>query len=256
MSRIKYLVILLLLILPRPVLGSIAFVTAVDGGNNGGSTTSLTFAIDVGSGSDRGLVVGIIGDTGVGNDDISSVTFNGDAMSFASKVLAPSAADGRWTYIYVLSNPDSGSHNVVITAGSSHYLLGLASAYTGVYQSDTMDGSNTNTLGLGVSPNILTTSVTTTADNCWGILIRSGFTGSSVGPTASSGSTIRTTDAALHYFSMFDSNGPQTPAGALGMSTIVLASTLNGSGQVQITWAPAGSAPASIHTFGSLGVGK
>ena len=62
----------------------ITYDNSVDGGNNGGSTTSLTYSYTVGSGPNRLLVVNLIGDTSA--DDISSVTYAGTAMTLLGKV--------------------------------------------------------------------------------------------------------------------------------------------------------------------------
>ena len=82
----------------------ITYDNSVDGGNNGGSTASLTYSYTVGSGSNRLLVVNLIGDTSA--DDISSVTYGGTAMTLVGKVQAPS---NNWQYLYYLLNPSSGS---------------------------------------------------------------------------------------------------------------------------------------------------
>ncbi len=251
----RYLVIALLLIAVKSE-AQIAFVTAVDGGNNGGSTTSLTFSIDVGSGSDRGLAVGLTGGTGVEGDDISSVTFNGVGMTLVNKVLGPGSGGGagRWVYLYALHAPSTGSHSVVVTAGSSHYLIATATAYTGVFQSSTLDASATGTTS--AATDTVTTAVTSVTDNAWMIAVRNAYA-SGAFPTAGTGSTRREYDHALGANGIFDSNGVIHPAGSYSMSTTYGSTTLIGNAQVQAAWAPAsGSPPASIHTLGSLGVGK
>src|SRR5208283_5259003 len=94
------------------------FDNAADGGNNGGSTTSLTYSYTVGTNSNRLLLVNLIGDPSA--DDISSATYAGASMTLITKVRTPA---GRWHYLYYLLGPTSGTNNVVITAASSHYLI-------------------------------------------------------------------------------------------------------------------------------------
>ena len=80
----------------------VTYDNAVDGGNNGGSTASLTYPYTVGSGGNRLLIVNLIGDNVA--DDISSVTYAGTAMTLIGKVQAPS--NNNWQYLYSSSlNP-------------------------------------------------------------------------------------------------------------------------------------------------------
>ena len=82
------------------------FDNAADGGNNGGSTTSLTYSYTVGTNSNRLLLVNLMGDVSV--DDISSVTYAGVPMTLVNKVQTPS---DRWHYLYYLLSPSSGTNN-------------------------------------------------------------------------------------------------------------------------------------------------
>ncbi len=63
------------------------FDNAADGGNNGGSTTSLTYSYTVGTNSNRLLLVNLVGDPSA--DDISSVTYAGAPMTLITKVQTP-----------------------------------------------------------------------------------------------------------------------------------------------------------------------
>ena len=58
------------------------FDNAADGGNNGGSTTSLIYSYTVGTNSNRLLLVNLIGDLSA--DDISSVTYAGAPINYSS----------------------------------------------------------------------------------------------------------------------------------------------------------------------------
>lgn len=193
---------------------AIAFVASADGGNNGGSTNSLTFSYTCGSGSNRLLIVVITGDYAA-HDDITGVTYNSVAMTLAVKKIA-SGSTTRNVYIYYLLNPASGSHSVAISSTANHYLLAGAADYTGVLQSGQPDATATNDSVSNATT--LTTSITTVADNAWPILAESGYQNNTA-PTAGSGSTRRTFDATFGTWGIFDSNSAVHPAGAYSMTT-------------------------------------
>ncbi len=217
---------------------AIAFVTAVDGTNNGGITSSLTFSHTCGSGSDRLLVVVVWGDLSSNADQISGVTYNGVAMTRVDEI---NVTDGRWNYLYYLLNPSSGANNVVISSGGTHYIGGLAGDYTGVAQSGQPDATDTDSSQAGSSA---TASVTTTADNCW--LICAGYMNSAL--QAGTGATSRVEAAAFDNGGLFDSNGPITPAGAASLEVESVNPGTAGS-IVGAAFAPAGAAAT---TYGRL----
>ncbi len=194
---------------------AIAFVAGADLTDNGGTTNSLTHAYTCGSGSNRLLVVGFLGDSIGGNDDITGVTYASIAMTLAVKKTT--GGTNRLQYIYYLLNPASGSNNVVISCTNNHYLIAVAADYTGVKQSGQPDATNTNISGTA-GATTLTTSVTTVADNSWAILLESSYQG---GPaaTAGTGATFRIAGAAFGEPSIFDSNGAVHPAGSYSMTT-------------------------------------
>jgi hypothetical protein len=107
----------------------ITYDNSIDGGNNGGTTNSMTYSYTIGSGSNRLLIVNLIGDTSA--DDISSVTYAGIPMTLIGKIQAPS---NNWQYLYYLLSPASGSNNIAIAAGSSHYLISQAASWYNVKQ--------------------------------------------------------------------------------------------------------------------------
>lgn len=186
-----------------------SYVGSADLGNNGGTTSSLTASYTVGSGANRLLVVLFNGDlTNGGVDDCSGVTFNGSSMTLARKSTQNS--NGRIKYFYYLASPASGSHNVVITCSSNHYILALAADYQGF--AGTLDNTVINT-----TPN--TTSLTTTltvAANTWAILLEDNYGAAT--PAAGSGATFRIVGAAFKQPAIFDSNGTLS-AGSYSMTT-------------------------------------
>jgi hypothetical protein len=240
---------------------AIAFDAATDGGNNGGATESLTWSHTTSAGSDRLLVVSITGDTVPGADNISSVAYNGDALTLVAK-----RTDGvRYFYLYYLLNPDSGANNVVITlpASGGHFLLAGSATYTGVAQSGQPDASSSTHSGTDADGS-LTHSVTTVADNCWVILSAHGYDGSNGAPTAGSGSTRRTFEASFGTWGLFDTNGVVTPAGSKSMtwtypatggdmSSIMASFSPAGGGGGGSTPSPAAGALSLAGTTGSLG---
>src|SRR3990167_2459958 len=114
--------------------------------------TTLTFAYDVGSSTNRVLLVAVVvnGPT----TELAGVTYNGDAMT-----LKISKGDNCCaTAIYSLDDPDVGSNNVVITVNSSIIILGTAVSYD-----DAGTVTTTQSAGSPDSPPAL--SITTTANN-------------------------------------------------------------------------------------------
>ncbi len=185
---------------------AIAFVGAADLGNNGGGD-DLTVAYTVGGGSDRLLVVGVVGDTG--SDLISGVTYNGTAMT-----LADSFAPGnRYSYLFYLLNPSTGSNNVVVTNSSNCYILAQAADYSGVGSFDAK--IEAQTAGTATTK---TTSLTTIAADCWIILYEHGYDAVSTSPTAGTGATRRVNEAAFGLGGLFDTNGTVS-AGSNSMQT-------------------------------------
>ena len=205
----------------------ITYDNSKDGGNNGGTTASLTYSYKVGTGANRLLVVNLIGDTSP--DDISSVTYAGTPLTLVKKVQSPS---NNWQYVYYLLNPASGTNNVVITAGSVHYLISQAASWFNVKQSAQPDAVTTNTAP--ATNTSITTSLTTVAP---GSLVVQGVW--SYGHlTAGPGSAQIITDAALDGAGIFVSGqSPVTPAGNVSMTTISDGTT--SSGAIMVSFAPA-----------------
>lgn len=205
-----------------------------DGGNNSGASGSLTFAVNVGAGSDRILFVGFAGAKGNESlDDVTGVTYAGAAMTLVGKRVT-AASDLRNCYLYVLVNPASGTNNVVISCSNTHYLLGGAVSYTGAAQSGQPDATNTNST-TGTS---LTTSVTTVANNCWTVLVNTGFASSNA-PAEGTGSTRRTYEGSFGAWGLFDSNAVITPAGSYSMQTTYPAAG-DGINHVMASFSPSG----------------
>src|SRR4051812_27546365 len=115
----RRLLLIAFLLVAAPAQAQIAFDAATDGGTNGGSG-NLTFAHTVGAGTNRALVLCIQGNNGV--DSITSVTYNGVSMTMNSSFFT--GFINRRTSVWILMNPDSGTHNIVITISAVQYLWG------------------------------------------------------------------------------------------------------------------------------------
>lgn len=188
---------------------AIAFDNATDSGNNGNTpSSSLTFSHTT-SGNNRILFVGIgVRNDGAAGDRISGVTYNGVAMTRVDKVLDANAS----CWLYLLVNPASGSHNVVVTCTTSVQVVAGAVSYTGCRVSSQPDSSNKGS-GSGVTS--LTLSTTTVQDNVWAAMVvsTSGFNATS-GGTA----TVRVQSTSNSGYAIGDSNAALTPPGSKSLS--------------------------------------
>lgn len=203
--------------------------------------TSITWAHTV-TGSDTMGFAGAA-EGGTSSDLLTGITWNGSAMTAAGtgKVQVPADA---WVYLYYVVAPTTG--NIVASfSGTVTDAYGYGASYTGAKQTGQPDGSTTNT---GSTINSLTTSVTTTADNSWGVLI-GGSSNYTLG--ADTGYTERQASGATGGIgSTFgDSNGPKTPAGSLSLAIKRNLGNTN-IGAVMATFSPSGggAAPAQVHS--------
>lgn len=182
---------------------AITFDNAAAGGLTGSS--SHTFSFTVGSGSDRFLVVYTL--IGSSSDTLTSVTYNGVAMTLIAKVQE---ASGNWNYLHGLAAPASGAHDVVGTASAATAVIMAATAYAGV---GSVDASATNTSASVASAGTFTLTVTTGVANCWTVGAARAET--SLAPTASTGWTFRA-DASSGSYLVGDS-GADLSAGSNSM---------------------------------------
>lgn len=146
-----------LLLLNNSALAAIAY----DASNSGAVAyyspdSSITFSLTVGSGTDRYLIVAGGNDDG-GGVTCSSATYNGVSMTEAVE-----AGTGAHACLYYLLNPDSGTHNVVVTmSGSADISMGAVS-FTGADQAAPDDSDYEET-----SSTTTTVNLTSTVDNSW-----------------------------------------------------------------------------------------
>jgi hypothetical protein len=205
----------------------IAYDNAADGGNNSGTTASLSYSYTVGSGANRLLLVNLIGDTSA--DDIQSVTYGGAQMTLIGKLRAPS---NNWQYLYYLLNPSSGANHIIVTAGSSHYLISEAASWYNVKQTSQPDASSTNTAAVAATS--VTTSLTTVAAGS--LVVQGLWSYGHMG--AGTGAVPIIIDAAIGGAGIFASGGsPVSPAGNVNMTTI--SDGTQSTGVIMASFAPA-----------------
>ena len=207
-------VLILLLVLTIPCLGAIAYDSSVDLGNNGGSTNSLSGLFNNVAGTT--MAVCLVGDSFGGNDDITGITYNGASLSFVDKIVSGVTSPNRFVYLYVLNNPSTGSHSVLINATNSHYLIAGAASWSGTATAGQPD-VHTPSISTAASSSYAS-SLTTSANNSWVALCEGGYDGGTA-PVAGTGSTRRTYDATFGIWGIFDSNSDVTPAGSYSMTT-------------------------------------
>lgn len=202
--------------------------------------TSLTYSHTC-TGSDLILLVGVRGTST--NGSITGVTYNGVAMTEVTRVLE--TGGNIYIYLFYLIAPATGANDIVISSSSSALITGVSASFTGVKQSGQPDAFDTNS---GASP--LTTSLTSVADNCWGIMLAQDNNGT---VTAGTGSTSIVQDNfnALELFRY--SSNPITPAGNFSMQ--VTGSNTYATIIVSIAPVAAGGTVTPISTLALLGVG-
>lgn len=135
-------------------------------GSSNGSGTSVSFAVNVGSGTDRYLIVAVNDQGSGGSSAVTGVTYNSVSMT---KVLGPTKFgptpnNADFLTTWVLHNPSSGSNNVVITNSASTATFNNYFVMNGAIQSSTVNASDAFEGDVATSSH--SRSVTTTVDGC------------------------------------------------------------------------------------------
>ena len=162
------------------------------------ASTSITKAHTT-SGSNRLLFCAIrLRDSS--GDAVTGGTYNGTALTR----LATNANTNHRNYLYYLIAPDTGTHDLVMSAGASVNFEIVVATYTGVSQTSFPDDSANS---LNNSTNTISDTVTTTIDNAWVV----GFgTHPSAPPTVGEGGM--TSRGSIFGVNLADS-GPVATAG-------------------------------------------
>jgi hypothetical protein len=199
--------------------GAIAFNAAADLGNVN-PDTSLTQSYTVGSGTNRLLIVNVIGDVVSGSDDCSGgsngVTYNGTSMTLRQKNTTPGNSTDRFLYLFELLAPSSGPNDVVVTCGSSHFIAAEAADYSGVVADDAVGQAST------ASATSLTIPITTVATSSWVVATIVADYALATSYQSCCGSTVamtqRVIDPAYHVYGILDSAGTVSP----GSQSVIL----------------------------------
>lgn len=199
------------------------------------AATSLTYAHTC-TGTDRALFVAIL----LNNtpDDVTSVTYNGVAMTQVATYLANSQY--RY-YLYVLANPASGSNNVVINTGVARNIFSCANSYTGVDQTNPTEGSPSSTHTNATTSQ--SRSITTITDNAW-VVSTTHAHSTPANTSAGSGTTSRFTGNSLDYAGFVDSGAAVTPAGSKTLN--LSSSTSQTLGMIAVAVKPASAGGVTV----------
>jgi hypothetical protein len=120
------------------------------------NATTLTFAHTV-SGSDRVLLVAVQWYSTQAVRSVSSVTYNGTAMTLVSSSQIDNGAN-RFLALYYLIAPSTGTNNVVITlSGTDDLFFGGSVSFTGADQTSPLGTAVTNS-GSSTTPSVTLSS--------------------------------------------------------------------------------------------------
>jgi prepilin-type N-terminal cleavage/methylation domain-containing protein len=138
---------------PQPAYAAIT-MSYPPSSKSGGLVRSLTWSHTVGAGSDRILVVGVSTRGGLGWDQVNSVTYNGISLT---RVGSDTTLDCHgYTHrveIWYLVAPPTGTYNVVITTAGNADIVGGATSWIGVNQTNPV-GTFFSTPGTSLTPTI------------------------------------------------------------------------------------------------------
>lgn len=204
-ARHVALVFVLVLGMAVDVSAAIATNTVTsNGASNGGSTNTVSWSFNaVGEGcANCALLVQVEGSNVV--DDVTGATYNGVAMTLIDK----GTVGFRYTYVFGLQNPASGSNTVQVTASSTHLLIGVAISYSGV------GGFGASSVTTGASP--LTGNLTTTQANSW---VYAGVLSEFVpGWSGVTNATFRVQSSVTAAVAIFDNNAAVVSPGSYSMT--------------------------------------
>lgn len=160
-----------------------------------GPSTTITNSITLVTGVRPVMIVAGNGHTA--SDAITSITWNGVALTKV-QVQAPTGSNDRYIYIFVLVNPDSGTHNLVINNSTSAYFFGYVAVYNGCAEVQPgTSGKSTST-----AATTFTETLTIANSGSWIVGWAHHWNGNLA---AGVGTTLRTAAAVT---GLGDSNGP------------------------------------------------
>jgi hypothetical protein len=226
----------LLFLIPFTANAAIAYDTSSDLGVSGTiSSSPASYSYTV-TGSNPAIVVGVV----AAGTTITSITWNGTALTQITSQNDTGLGGNRVTYLYALTGAASGTHNIVFTyTGGSGLLRPKVSSYSGVGL--TTDGSGKNEQ----SATNLTVTQTTTIANDWLVAFYRSDNSNTAVATAGAGTTARKAD---NYTAIMDSNGGLA-AGANSTTANFSGSPTSYNEGVQVALEPVAT-PAVSSSFG------
>lgn len=141
-----------------------------------------------------------------------SATYNGITMTLLASVSGNSC--GR-THLFYLANPPSGTYNVVFTGTASGDTFGVVASYIGA--GPVPNASDTEQGGSAAS---ITTTLTTTAKNCWAVMVASNENTNEMSAGTNAYKRVAST---YNGITLFDTNGVIASAGEFSMTATVSA---------------------------------
>jgi hypothetical protein len=213
-------------LIAQHAFAAIAFDSA-DTWTTGATVTSITTSHTIGVG--QNMILFALSFT-TNND--ASASYNGVSMT---KIVSQVGSDTRALALFVLPNPASGTHNLVISVPSSEAIVqGGGISYSGAAQTAVVDAT-TSTSTASFTPSF-TGSLTTHANNSWAIMgaRMTGGTGLFIASGTNMG--FRTNGT---FTGLGDTNAPISPAGVINMTVN------NGTGSSTFYTVMASFAPAS-----------
>jgi len=194
---------------------SVAFDAVGPSSSGTGALTasSLTWSHTVGAGTNMALFAAA--DTGMGTADLTvttTATYNGVAMTSIGRCAANGSGSG-YAELFMMINPPSGAHNVVVTVNKSiTSIVGGSVSFSGVHQTQPYRNANT---AYGNSTSMSLTIPSQTGN----MVLSSASCGSAISAT---GNTQRWLD----NFSTLSGGGCAAMASASGASTVTMTHTL------------------------------
>jgi hypothetical protein len=175
----------------------IAFNAATTGIRWDTTASTLTFSHTT-AGADRLLVVGVVLNTS--SDILTGITYGGVAMTFGAKAVMTASSPNEYLYVYYRIAPTLGANNVVVSCSGNIEIGSVATSYTGVVQTSSLDAAYATRTTAG------DISRTATLPDSWGMAVV-------VGPDAGAVTGYTNREVIGNYVVMFDSNGP-VPVGS------------------------------------------
>lgn len=139
---------------------------------------------------------------------VTSMTYGGVALT---KAIEQNEANGQQLSLWYLIGPATGANTFAVTrvngAGNSWWQI---ASYTGAKQTAQPDAT---TATVGTTETTLTATLTTTADNCWAVMV--GYANGANDPSPSAGTgTSKRAVMATDRSAFFEPTAVKTPAGS------------------------------------------